>query len=233
MHAHDVAVATMTWPRSRDEQLLLRRALQSLSEAGLPVAVADRGTSPAFSGAIRQLPGFRVTIPSESGLVAQVKASIALAATFGTPFILYVEPDKESFFKDRLRDFLHRASDRGDVGVVLASRSDESFETFPPGQQCTERIANYLCGRRLGSSGDFLYGPFLMTRKLLPHVTTLDARLGWGWRLSTFVAAHRSGLRILRVTDDYQCPVGQRTENDADRMHRVRQLSENLMGLAE
>ena len=199
----------------------------------MPVAVADRGTSPAFSDAIRQLPGFRVTIPSEPGLVAQVKASIALAATFSKPFILYVEPDKELFFKNRLRDFVQRASAHHDVGVVLASRSDRSFETFPQVQQDTERIANHVCGRRLGSSGDFLYGPFLMTRHLLRHVASLETRLGWGWRLSTFVAAHRSGLRVLRVTDDYPCPVGQRTENDADRMHRVRQLSENLLGLVE
>ena len=70
-----------------------------------------------------------------------------------------------------------------------------------------------------------------MTRSLLPHVANLETHLGWGWRLSTFVAAHRSGLRVAQVTDDYQCPVAQRTENDADRMHRLRQLSENLFGL--
>ena len=233
MDPSDVAVATMTWPRSAGEEVLLGRALQSLSEAGMPVAVADRGTSPAFSDAIRQLPGFRVTMTFEPGLVAQVKASIALAATFATPFILYVEPDKELFFKDRLRAFLQRASDHADVGVVLPSRSDESFETFPQQQQYTERIANQMCGRRLGFAGDFLYGPFLMTRSLLPHVAQLETRLGWGWRPSTFVAAHRLGLRVLRVTDDYQCPIAQRTENDEDRMHRLHQLSENLLGLLE
>ena len=199
----------------------------------MPVAVADRGTSPAFSDVIKQLPGFHLTIPSQPGLVGQVKASMALAATFATPFILYVEPDKELFFKYWLRDFLGRASDRADVGVVLASRSDESFETFPQGQQDTERIANQLCGRCIGSSGDFLYGPFLMTRSLLPHVANLETRLGWGWRLSTFVAAHRSGLRVVQVTDDYRCPLAQRTDSDSDRMHRLRQLSENLLGLLE
>ena len=231
MDASQVAVATITWPRSIDEELLLGRSLQSLGQAGLPVAVADRGTSGAFSHAVRQIPGFCVTIQSQPGLVAQVKASIALAATFNTSFILYAEPDKESFFKNRLRDFLHRAPDGEDVGVVVASRSNESFMTFPPMQRWTEALANYLCGLRLGYPGDFLYGPFLMTRNLLPHVASVQDRVGWGWRLSTFVAAHRAGLRVVSVTDDHRCPLGQRTENDADRMHRVRQLSENILGL--
>jgi hypothetical protein len=231
MDASQVAVATITWPRSTDEEVLLGRSLRSLGEAGLPVAVTDRGTSAAFSHAVSQLPGFRVTIRTQPGLVAQVKDSIALAATFDTSFILYAEPDKESFFKNRLRDFLHRAPDAEDVGVVVASRSNESFKTFPSMQRCTEAIANYLCGLRLGYPGDFLYGPFLMTRNLLAHVARLEDRVGWGWRLSTFVAAHRAGLRVISVTDDYPCPLGQRTENDADRLHRVRQLNENILGL--
>src|SRR5687767_1300819 len=125
MDAWQVAVATITWPKSTDEEVLLGRSLQSLGEAGLPVAVADRGTSAAFSHAIRQLPGFRATIPHQPRLVAQVKASIALAATFDTSFILYAESDKETFFKDSLRDFLDRAPDDQDVGVVVASRSHE------------------------------------------------------------------------------------------------------------
>ena len=231
MDDSQVAVATITWPRSTAEEVLLGRSLQSLGEVGLPVAVADRGTSAAFSHAVRQLPGFWVTIQSRPGLVAQVKASIALAATFDTPFILYAEPDKEGFFKNRLHDFLHRAPDADDVGVVIASRSDASFKTFPPMQRCTESIANNLCELRLGYPGDFLYGPFLMTRNLLPHVASVEDRVGWGWRLSTFVAAHRARLQVVGVTDDYRCPLGQRTENDTDRMHRVRQLSENILGL--
>ena len=98
-------------------------------------------------------------------------------------------------------------------------------------QRCTEAIANHLCGSRLGYAGDFLYGPFLMIRNLLPHVASVEDPVGWGWRLSTFVAAHGAGLRVVSVTDDNRCPPGQRTENDTDRMHRVRQLSENILGL--
>lgn len=233
MDPSQVAVATITWPRSTDEEELLGRSLKLLGEAGVPVAVADRDTSAAFSQRLKQLFGFRVTIQSKPGLVPQVQASIALAATFGTPFILYVESDKELFFEKRLRDFIRHAPDHDDVGVVLASRSEESFQTFPEMQRYTEGIANHLCGQRLRCPGDFFYGPFLMARTLLPHISNLDARLGWGWRPSTFVAAHRRGLHLLHVIDDHCCPPNQQNENDAEQIHRIRQLSENILGLIE
>ena len=233
MDSSQVAVATITWPRSTEEEELLARSLKLLAEAGLPVGVADRGTSAPFSQRLKQLPGFRVTIPSTPGLVPQVQASIALAATFGTRFILYVESDKELFFENRLRDFVRHAPDHDDVGVVLASRSEESFQTFPEMQRYTEGIANHLCGQRLRCPGDFFYGPFLMTRTLLSHISNLDARLGWGWRPSTFVAAQRRGLHLLHVIDDHCCPPSQQNENDAEQIHRIRQLSENILGLIE
>ena len=231
MDAQHVAVATITWPRSAAEERVLARSLGLLAKSGIPVAVADRDTSPRFSRFLLQLPGFRVTLPQEVGLVAQVKASIALAATFERRFILYVEPDKELFFGRGLRSFLHRACDGDDVGVVVASRSEKSFRTFPATQRQTEAIANELCAELLDCSGDFFYGPFLMSRALLPHIATLDSRLGWGWRPSTFLAAHRQGLRVVRVTGEHPCPFDQREETDADRRHRINQLSQNILGL--
>ena len=233
MDANSVAVATITWAKSAGEEARLSRSLGVLAAAGLPVAVADRGTSPPFARRLEGMPGFRLTVPREPGLVAQVKASVALAATFGTPFILYVEPDKELFFAARLRDFLRGALEPADAGVVIAERSRESFATFPDMQRYTEGVVNHLCGQLLERPGDYVYGPFLLSRRLLPHVEQIDGRLGWGWRPHTFLAAHRQGLRVRGVTGDYPCPPDQRHEDAADRMHRIRQLSENILGLIE
>jgi hypothetical protein len=38
----------------------------------------------------------------------------------------------------------------------------------------------------------------------------------FAWSVPTIAA---EGLRVLLITDDYECPAGQRLENDADRMH--------------
>jgi hypothetical protein len=233
MESHDVAVATMTWARSPAEEALLARSLHQLAAADMPVAVADTGSIPRFTDTLRARAGLHLTVPRERGLVAQVQASVQLATTFGRPFILYVEPDKHDFFEDGMQDFLRRAPAGDDVGVVLASRSAASFATFPPMQRFTEDVINSLLAQLLTIPGDYSYGPFLMHRRMVPHVMGISGTLGWGWRHSTFAAAHRAGLRVLHVAGEYVCPPDQRTEGEDERRHRMRQLSQNILGVLE
>ena len=233
METRDVAVATVTWARSAAEGDLLVRSLEVLAAAGLPVAVADRGTSASFAECLTRLPGVCVTVPAEQGLVAQVRASLATAAESGRRFILYVESDKEQFIGAGMHEFIRRAPDGHDVGVVLAARSPESVQTFPAMQRYTEGVIDYLAGELIGSVGDYSYGPFLMNSSLLPHLAGIEGRLGWGWRHFAFLTAHRRGLRVHHVSGDYPCPPDQRHESAADRTHRMRQLSQNILGLID
>jgi len=226
-----ITVATMTWVRTPQEEALLRRALTSLAGCGLPVAVADSGISPDFLHFLERLPEFSVTVPADTGLVAQIKASFRTAAIRGSRYILYTEPDKEFFFERRLADFVEAVIDHPDAGVILAARSPESLLTFPPMQRYTEGVINHLCGELIGVECDYSYGPFLLNRTLLPFVDAMQPTLGWGWRHFIFRAAHRQGHRVLPVTGDYPCPDDQRTEDDGERAHRIRQLSENVLGL--
>jgi hypothetical protein len=233
MELRDVAVATVTWVRSPAEEALLVRSLAVLADAGLPVAVADRGASATFGASLRHLPGFHVTVPAEQGLVPQVAAALEIAAAFDRRFVLYVEPDKELFMGPPLREFIRRAPDDDEVGVALAARSKESMGTFPEMQRYTEGVINHLAGSLIAADGDYSYGPFLMNRALLPHLTPLESRLGWGWRHFAFLRAHREGFRVHHVSGDYPCPPEQRYESPADRAHRLRQLSQNILGLIE
>ena len=219
------------WARDATEERLLFRSLNRLALCGYPVAIADRGTRPHFTDALRAIDGVHVTVPSTAGLVPQVQASVRLAATFTSRYLLYVEPDKEEFFVRRMGAFVHQAPDADDIGIVLASRSTRALETFPAMQQRTEGLFNSFCGDVIGIEGDYAYGPFLMHRTLLPHIFSLDADLGWGWRPATFLASKREGLRVVHVTDDHFCPADQLDEDAAERAHRVRQLRENIMGL--
>jgi hypothetical protein len=233
MDARDVAVATMTLVRSPEEDAALRRSLTSLAGSGLPIIVADAGTDRTFLQFLESLPGVQVRVPDERGLVAQITASLGVASTLGTRFVLYTEPDKELFFERHLREFLCAASDTSDIGVVLAARSSESFGTFPSMQKYTEGVINSLCAELIGTSGDYSYGPFLMNRSLLPFVGRLPPHLGWGWRHAIFRTAHRQGLRVVLQIGEYLCPKEQRTEDEAERAHRMRQLSQNVLGLIE
>ena len=56
MNSRDVAIATITWVRSGDEERLLRRSLELLAAIGVRVAVADAGTSAAFTAFLRRFP---------------------------------------------------------------------------------------------------------------------------------------------------------------------------------
>jgi hypothetical protein len=233
MDTSRVAVASITWVRSPIEEARLRRSIAMLSDTGMPVAIADRGANASFEGFLRRLERVTVVVPGTAGLVAQVQASFGVAATFGRDFIMYTEPDKEFFFAHRLRSFLRRVPLQDDVGVALASRSPESFESFPPMQRYTEAVINHLCAERFGIGGDYSYGPLVISRALLPHIAMLGSDMGWGWRPSVCLAAHRAGLRIVHVVDDHPCPPDQRCEDEAERMHRMRQLSQNLRGLID
>jgi hypothetical protein len=228
-----VAVATVTWARTSDEARLLERALARLAGVGWPVAVADRPTPMRLDDRLRQQQGLHLVQPAGAGLVSQVQAAITRAAAFGRPFILYVEPDKEWFFGDPIRDFVQRAPDSAAVGVAVAARSDESFETYPATQRYAEGVINRLIGEAVLEPGDYSYGPFLMNVLLHERVAALAPHLGWGWRHATFVAAHRLGLRLVQIRGDYPCPDGQDTEDDEERRHRLRQLSQNLLGLLD
>ena len=232
MDPGDVVVATMTWARSSAEAVAIERAFQCLVAGRWRVAVADR-TGGEFADRLRRLPGVEMTTPSEPGLVAQVQASMHLASSYGTPFILYAESDKEFFFKERLGDFVARAPGGPLVGAVVAARSPDSYQTYPAMQRYTEGVINHLSGMAIGAAGDYSYGPFLLNRRLLPDIARLPAAKGWGWRHATFLAAHRHGLAVLHIEGDYPCPGDQRVEDDEQRCHRLRQLSQNILGLVD
>jgi hypothetical protein len=226
-----VCVATITWARNEQEEALLRRSLLQLAAHSLTVVVADKGASETFTAFVASQPHFIVAPAGKPSLVGQVQSSLAVAAQTGADFILYTESDKELFFREGLDPFLEAVELRTDTGVVLATRSDESFATFPRLQRFTERTINELCAEGTGIAGDYSYGPFLMHRQLAAAVADLGPELGWGWRHFVFGTAARRGYTVTLVPGHYPCPLDQREEDDGERIHRLKQLAENVHGL--
>jgi len=222
----------MTLARTPAERALLERALRRLADGRRLVAVADGGSGKTFVDAVGALAATTV-VPAEGrpGLLVQVKASLRAAVATGARAIVYTEPDKEDFFNGGLDRFLRAAAALEDGGVVLAARSASSFATFPETQRYTEGVINTLCGEYTGVPGDYSYGPFSLDRRLVPHVLALTEDVGWGWRPFAFGLARRLGLRVDLIEGDYVCPAQQRAEAAAERLHRIRQLEQNLRGL--
>jgi hypothetical protein len=226
-----LALVTITWARTSSEEDLLVRSLAAAAMLGFPIAIGDRNGRPEFIERLLCLPQTMVVRTREEGLVPQITAAFDAAAAFAPEMLFYSEPDKQVFFDGAAVRLLAEARRYGKPALVLAARSDASFATFPPMQRYTESVVNQLCAELIGVPGDYSYGPFLMPRPLLSHLRALPSTLGWGWRLAAFRAARREGLPIVHVPDDLPCPVEQRQEDEADRVHRLRQLSENLLGL--
>jgi hypothetical protein len=226
-----ICIATVTWARNEQEHQLLRESLVLLAGRGFPIVVADRDSGTGLRDFLASRPQFRLVSPRGPSLVGQIQASLGEAARTDAEFILYTESDKALFFEKALKDFVGRA-DLGDrTGAVLAARSEASFATFPPLQQFTERTINQLCGEFVGAPGDYSYGPFLLHRALVPRLGAIPSDAGWGWRHFIFAAAARAGYSISHIAGDYPCPPDQREETDVERLHRVRQLQQNIHGL--
>jgi hypothetical protein len=228
----EVAVATMTLVRDSGEEPLLRHGLLSLARHGMPVSVTDGGSGEPFRRFVQELPQVRLTgPPPTAGLVPQVQESLRAASERGRRFILYTEPDKQRFFESGLADFMAGAPDDEQVGVVIASRSPGAFGTFPLFQQFTEGTINRLCGELIGGESDYSYGPFLLNRRLVERINDLTTDVGWGWRHFLFGLVPRLGYRVHHVSGRFECPPEQRDEDAAERLHRIRQLGQNVQGL--
>jgi hypothetical protein len=231
----DVVVATVTRARSPGEAALIERSLTALSRLGLSVVACDSGSSPAALERFVAIPRVAFVAADHAGLTGQIKASVRAAAASDAPFILYTESDKAAFCEGAAPAFLASARPGGEPagrpGVVLAARSDASFRTFPETQRHTEAAFNTVAGALLGARGDYLFGPFLMTAALAREVQDVGPDLGWGWRPYLFARAWRLGLVVTAVEGEHECPPEGRVEDDEERLHRLRQLRENIDGL--
>jgi hypothetical protein len=232
MDLGEVAVATMTWARDAAEERLLRESLPLLAGLGVPVFIADGGSGEQLLNFIRGLPNFKVVETGRPGVWHQARTSIEAASeASGAGFILYTESDKRDFFREGLREFVAEAPAGEDVGVVLASRSPESFQTFPEFQRHTETAINRCCAEVLGLEADFTYGPFLLKRALVPHIAKARSDFGWGWRPYAFATARRLGYGVRHVERRLPCPQEQREDGAAERLYRMKQLTQNVQGL--
>jgi hypothetical protein len=228
----DIAVATITRVRGRDEERTVKQSLRTLEATGIPVAASDGGSPNRFVDWLRHPPNLTLAARGDT-LVRQVRASIAEAHKTGRPFILYTEPDKRDFFARGLADFIERASIARSIGIQLAARSKSALTTFPPFQRLAEASASELCGRTIGADTDYFYGPFLVRRELARLVFSASDDLGWGWRPFLFVTASRLGHRVVGIQGHYECPRDQRSEQDRDKEHRLRQFTDNVRGLLD
>lgn len=231
MNRQELSIATMTLVRDDEEDQLLRTSMEALAAFGIPVYITDGGSPPSFLEFLRRFPHFTLVDAAANGLFAQVMHSLSAAYASGTPYILYTEPDKILFFQGGLSSFLDRAQPDEKTGILLASRSDAGFGSYPAFQQMTETAINNCCTEVTGRPLDYTYGPFLLNRRLVTYLGQVREDPGWGWRPYTFGVAHHLGLTLQEFRGDFHCPPGQQQDSPKERIYRMRQLEQNIRGI--
>jgi hypothetical protein len=231
MKKSELSIATMTWARDSREEGRLRESLSHLAEFKLPTFVTDGGSAKPFIEFLHSFPHFKVLETDGPGVWPQVRRSIRAARESAAPFILYTEPDKLEFFRDNLQPFIGEAPEDEGAGVVIAARSPAGFSTFPEFQRFTETTINRCCAEVTGRQGDYTYGPFILNRGLVPCLNDVAENIGWGWRPYVFAMAHRRGYRMEFSVKDFPCPSEQQEDSQAERIYRMRQLSQSIEGL--
>ena len=230
MKREDLCVVTITLARDAEEERTLLNGLEKLAATGLPLVIADGGSSKRFVRRVLDSNDY-VVMPHAKGLVRQVKAGIAVALRQfkDRRAILYTEPDKYPFFESRLLEFVQAAKFSPKTGVVSAARNEESFHTFPAGQYQCEHFMNEAFSWIVKRKSDYCYGPLLLGRDAAKLALKAPDDLGWGWRFWTMKKAHQSGLRVSTIEMDLPCPTEQRGEDsNEDRFYRLKQLKQNL-----
>ena len=229
MHIKQLTIATITWARDQQEEMLLRKALSQLSLLQIPVYVTDGGSGDSFIQFLHALPNLTVVKSLGKGLWKQVQSSLDAALSSNGNYVLYTEPDKLDFFINRLAAFIEAANE--DMGIVLAARTTEAFASFPAFQQTTETSINFCCAEVTQKRFDYTYGPFILNSKLIPFFKDLPGDIDWGWRPFAFCIAHRLGYEIQAIRADNFCPIDQRQDDPKERIYRMKQLYQNIEGV--
>ena len=231
MNKKDISIATITWARDEGEEELLRESLSHLARLDIPVYITDGGSTASFLEFLQSFPHFVLLKANGSGVWAQARNSLQVASQSGVPFIFYTEPDKLDFFRNSLPTLINEVAVDENMGVIVASRSDIGFATFPAFQQMTETTINSCCAEIIGKPVDYTYGPFLLNSQLVPYLQLVQEDIGWGWRPYVFGIAKRVGYKVEAYIDDFFCPPAQQPDDTAERIYRMRQLAQNIQGI--
>jgi hypothetical protein len=230
MKVNNWFIATISLARNDEEEKVLQASLKQLADLDVPVCVTDGGYSDRFIEFLQSFPHF--VVRQARGLWPRARLSIGTAFESGAQYIFYTEPDKMEFFVKHLKQMLN-IIELEKAGVVLVSRSVDGFSSFPLFQQMTETTINNCCKEIIGKEMDYCYGPFLFNSDLVNYMRGLDDNIGWGWRPFLFATAQRLGLAVENYEGDFNCPPDQRKDDEAERVYRMKQLTQNINGLIQ
>lgn len=221
------------------------------SELGYRVIIVDGGSNQEFTQKVISLGG-EVFDQDKTGMGNSRRQSLSIAAEQEhCKIICWVEPEKVSLIKD-IHNLIVPIED-GEADIVIPTRTQKSFLTYPDYQARHEQRGNKLWNSILKSRGiidenqedfDVWFGPriFKNDKGLLDifqrnyafkPMKTLDDINSDDWANSIFlpiIEALRQGYKVKGVLTDYEHPAEQtQYENESSffkrkRLHQLRSI---------
>lgn len=235
MSCEKLAVSTITFARNEKEENLILEGLSSLSAKKVPsIFVVDGGSRKEFLEQLKTIPKIFLISSLGDGLQNQIAESLKKAKESGAPFIFYTESNKAWFFKEKADEFIEKALNLAEkdpaFGMAIASRTPESFSTFPPFQRYEESVVNKLIADfgGLEQNGDYTYGPRIISSSLIPYLDRISGDLGWGWMSFLLIVGKRLGKNIHTVSLDLPCPPDEQKETEKDKVYRLKQFKNQV-----
>ena len=239
MNYEQYIIATITLARNNQEKQRIFRGIKILSQKNIPEIVAvDGGSGADFISSLSRIPKVNIVKASKPGLQNQTIKSLQIAAKTNIPYLLYTESDKFRFFDNELDQFIFKsdkitAKDKN-FGLIIPSRNIRSFAKFPFLQQLTESAINKIISHLIksGKNNDYVYGPKLVARSLLPYLKLIsDKDIGWGWMSYLTIVAHKLGKRIYTISMDLSPPIENEKEDEIQKKLRLKQMKNHIEGI--
>lgn len=248
-----IVIATTTfypnYPEDDVDKVRGNLALQAIKEArekGYQVSLVDGGSSPDFKLAAKGIKGITVHPELERGMSASRRQAFVEASELdGAKVICWTEPEKVSIVRDCLPEAIVSIL-KGEADIVVPSRDDKAFRTYPDYQVEEEKGANRRWNATLRARGflsedspdlDVWFGPkffrndpkiitlFLHRYEFRERGLKLDEIIRPElWPNATFlpiVAALHHGFRVKSVPVPYMHPKEQ-TEIEVNNPEFVR-----------
>ncbi len=162
---HEIGIGTTTfypkwYPGENKDQStdktrgdLALQMLRGASAKNFQVAVVDGGSSEDFKGKLRELDGVTVSSEEERGMSGSRRQVFReVVGKEGVKVVCWVEPEKVSIVEDCLPTAARLVLE-GKADIVIPSRDEASFATYPTFQARFEQRANKLWNDIVKSKG--------------------------------------------------------------------------------
>jgi len=206
-----IAITTLSLIRTKKEAGIVLETIKALCGLNVPVVLVDGGSDERYLREIEDLSN--IHLYHEKSLENQLRRSLVEGSKIADS-CFYTHTDKLDFAKKYVKKIIEEYMRFEPDTMFVASRTNESFATYPEYQRKTEEYLNYFHSDYLGVSEDYYYGPKIFSSKLVKYLDLLDSDFGWGFEALFYILNHRLGFPLKFYKVECKSPEDVGSEED-------------------